>query len=254
MPLTIHPLVTAELAAEAGRLTYLRNYGRQLWIPSPFFVILGGREPILVDTSGSAEVMGALRSEPVRPVMDFDAALAKVGLTPRDVRTVVHTHLMYDHCANSNLLPGARFIVQQAELDFALNPHPMMAGAYQRHLFENLNFETIQGDVDLAPGVRLLFTPGHTPGTQSVAVETGAGLAVITGFCCLAESFSPQSSPAWKGAATPLVIPSGIHTDMVQAYDSMMRVKEMADIIIPFHEPSIAAKACIPEPMEAGRS
>ncbi len=248
MPLTIHPLVTAELAAEAGRLTYLRNYGQEIWIPSPFFVILGGEEPILVDTSGSAEVMGALRSEPVKPVREFTEALNTLGLSAADIKTVVHTHLMYDHCANSHLLPKARFVVQQAELDFAFSPHPMLAGAYQKHLFENLNFEPVKGDVDLAPGIRLLFTPGHTPGIQSVAVSTAKGVAVITGFCCLMESFTAVESPAWKSTVSPLVIPPGIHTDMLQAYASMMRVKELADIIIPFHERSTAEMDCIPAP------
>ena len=250
MPLTIHPLVTAELAAETGRLTYLRNYGQEMWIPSPFFVILGGEEPILVDTSGSAEVMAPLRSEPVRPVMGFEEALAKVGLTPKDIKTVVHTHLMYDHCANSLNLPRAKFVVQKAELEFALAPHPIMAGAYQRHFFQDLNFETVEGDCELMPGISLLFTPGHTPGIQSVAVETAAGLAVITGFCCLAESFEPRTGSAWKTASEPEVIPPGLHIDMAQAYESMLRVKRLAKIIIPFHDPGMTAMACIPEKEE----
>ncbi len=247
MSLVIYPLVTARLAVEAGRLTFLRNYGQQIWLPAPFYVILGGSEPVLVDTSGSAEVMSDLRTEPVEHVMDFEDALAKLNLKPKDVGLVVHTHLMYDHCANSHRLPRARFVVQKAELEFAFKPHPMFAGVYQRHLFEHLNFEVIEGDQDLIPGVRLLFTPGHTPGIQSVAVETQAGLAIITGFCCLAENFEPQLSPAWKTTEVPEVVPPGIHTDMLQAYDSMVRVKHMADIIIPFHDPEMTAKDSIPD-------
>lgn len=246
MPLTIHPLVTTELAAEAGRLTYLRNYGREMWIPSPFYVILGGDDPLLVDTSCNADEMGAFRSEPVRKVMDFEDALDRVGLRPEDVGLVIQTHLMYDHCANSQRLPNAEFLVQRAELDFAFDPHPMLAGAYQRTLFENLPFRVVEGDHDLAPGVRLLFTPGHTPGIQSVAVDTEAGLAIITGFCCLGESFSPAESPAWKTATMPEVVPPGIHTDMIQAYNSMVRVKREADIVIPFHDPDLTAMPRIP--------
>ena len=54
MSLVIHPLVTARLAVEAGRMTFLRNYGKQIWVPSPFYAVMGGGEPVLVDTSGSA--------------------------------------------------------------------------------------------------------------------------------------------------------------------------------------------------------
>lgn len=250
MSLWIQPLITARLSADAGRLTFLRNYGKLIWIPSPFYVVKGGTEPILVDTSGPASLMATLRTEPVEPVMEFGEALGLAGLSPDDIRVVVHTHLMYDHCANSRLLPRARFIVQKRELEFAYDPHPMFAGVYQRQLFEDLPFEIVDGDQDLAPGIRLLFTPGHTPGNQSVAVSTSRGLAVITGFCCLSENFYPESSPAWRTDQVPQVIPPGIHTDMLQAYESMVRVKKMADILVPFHDPVMTARKRIPEETE----
>ena len=138
-------------------------------------------------------------------------------------------------------------MVQKKELEFAFDPHPMMTGAYQRELFEGLNFDVIEGDRELIPGVRILFTPGHTPGTQSVAVETAAGLAVVTGFCCVAENFEPKEAGVWKTDRAAEVIPPGIHTDMVQSYQSALKVKEMADIIIPIHDPGLEERDCIPE-------
>lgn len=247
MSFIIHPLVTARLTVEAGRLTYLRNYGTKIWVPCPFYLITGGPTPILVDTSGSAQVMSGLRIEPVEPVLDFEEALGQMGLNLEEITMVVHTHLMYDHCANSKLLPKARFVVQKKELAFALDPHPMFAGAYQRHLFEGLPFEVVDGDHELMLGIKLLFTPGHSPGGQSVAVSTSAGVAIITGFCCTQENFVPQKNQAWVTNRVPEVIPPGIHTDMLQAYESTMRVKSLADIIIPFHDPVMANKKRIPE-------
>lgn len=247
MSFIIHPLVTARLTVEAGRLTYLRNYGTKIWVPCPFYLITGGPTPILVDTSGSAQVMSGLRIEPVEPVLDFEEALGQMGLNLEEITMVVHTHLMYDHCANSKLLPKARFVVQKKELAFALDPHPMFAGAYQRYLFEGLPFEVVDGDHELMPGIKLLFTPGHSPGGQSVAVSTSAGVAIITGFCCTQENFVPQKNQAWVTNRVPEVIPPGIHTDMLQAYESTMRVKSLADIIIPFHDPVMANKKRIPE-------
>lgn len=247
MSLTIHPLNMTRIVVETGRMRYLRDYGNAMWVACPFFAVLGGAEPVLVDTSGTAEEMSGLRLEPVEQFMTFEESLARVDLKPGDIGCVVQTHLMYDHCANSRQLPNARFVVQKKELDFARNPHPMFAGAYQRYLFEGLNFEIVEGDHDLMPGIRLLFTPGHSPGIQSVAVETDAGTAIITGFCCTAENFEPQVNQAWKTTVVPEVIPPGFHTDMVQAYDSMIRVRDMADIVIPFHDPKTAEKDKIPE-------
>ncbi len=130
----IHPLVPSEMVIELGRMTYLRNYGKAPWLPCPFFIVKGGEETFMVDTSGSAKVMSKLRVEPVRDLMSLDEALARVDLMPEDISLVVLTHLMYDHCANAKLLPHARFVVQKKELEYAQSPYPLFAGAYQSNL------------------------------------------------------------------------------------------------------------------------
>jgi hypothetical protein len=42
------------------------------------------------------------------------------------------------------------------------------------------------------------------------------------------------------------VIPSAIHTNLSEAYSSVIRIKEEADIIIPLHDPEFLAKSRIP--------
>jgi N-acyl homoserine lactone hydrolase len=56
---------------------------------------------------------------------------------------------------------------------------------------------------------------------------------VITGFCCINENFVEGVWP---------VTPPGIHANAAQAYDSMLKVKEVADIIIPLHESTFAER------------
>jgi hypothetical protein len=65
--------------------------------------------------------------------------------------------------------------------------------------FVNLNLELLEGDGNILDGINVVFTPGHTPGGQSVAVDTPEGLAVITGFCCSLEKFSPTGRSRPKG-------------------------------------------------------
>jgi glyoxylase-like metal-dependent hydrolase (beta-lactamase superfamily II) len=81
-----------------------------------------------------------------------------------------------------------------------------------------------------------MLTPGHSPGGQSVLVDTSAGKALITGFCCNAENF-----PKGGGVICP-----GVHLDAVQAYESARRAREAADILIPLHDLSVGAKKTIP--------
>jgi len=243
----IIPLIPSEMVIDMGRMTYLRGHGKALWLPCPFFIVKGERVTFMVDPSGSGEVMSKMRVEPVRDILSFQEALASVGLKAEDISLVVLTHLMYDHCANAKLLPHARFVVQKKELEYARNPHPLFAGAYPPRLFEGLNFQVIEGDYPLMEGIDLLLSPGHSPGCQSVAIKTYAGLAVITGFCCVMDNFHPESGSAWVSEKVPEVIPPGIHLDMREAYASAKRVKDIADIIIPMHDPSLKTNSQIPD-------
>jgi glyoxylase-like metal-dependent hydrolase (beta-lactamase superfamily II) len=96
----------------------------------------------------------------------------------------------------------------------------------------------VKGDTEIASGIRVIFTPGHTLGGQSVAVETAKGTAIIPGFCCTRETFEvpPETQkmfPAW------FVHTPGIHTDALAAFDSALKVKWMADIIVANHDPEL---------------
>ena len=94
----------------------------------------------------------------------------------------------------------------------------------------------MEGDAEIVPGIRVVLTPGHTPGGQSVAVQTDEGTAVITGFCCNGNNF-PTVGPA----VTP-----GVHINAIEAYESAQRVKDMADILIPIHDIAVGRKGRIP--------
>jgi glyoxylase-like metal-dependent hydrolase (beta-lactamase superfamily II) len=138
--------------------------------------------------------------------------------------------------------------VQKNELEFALNPHPIFEILYPRDIIKNLAFEVIDGEQTILPGIAVMPVPGHTPGGQAVIVDTAEGKAVISGFCSIAENFYPPEDV--KETMTPFasypVIAPGIHTDLFQAYESVLRVKQIADIIIPMHDPDMAERDHIP--------
>jgi hypothetical protein len=96
--------------------------------------------------------------------------------------------------------------VQEAEWAFADAPHPLRAQYYPKEIYEGWRWNLIRGDYELFPGLRILQTPGHTPGTQSVSVQTDEGLAVIPGMCSIYQTFQdsakvlPEGQPfgAWQ--------------------------------------------------------
>lgn len=233
---TIHPMAVGANETDQGIMTYLRGYGKRIWIPIYSFLIKGGDRNILVDTGLEQFVVPEhVGREYGLEIMEFEQALQSHGLSPEDIDTVIHTHLHNDHCENDCKCVNARIVVQKAEYDFFLDPHPL-DHRYYPDLLDGLDVQLVEGDVTLADGIDLVFSPGHTPGGQSVAVRTTGGWAVITGFCCNASNF-PETGPA---------VAPGVHTDALAAYDSANRIRQRADILIPLHDLSIGRRKSIP--------
>ncbi len=233
MPLTVHPLDLGTLNVDKSGLTLRSGLGTRVDAPCLGYLILGGASPILVDSGPCADPhWGTQHHNPFRrsPEQSLEAALALYGLTPDDIPRVIITHLHWDHCYGNASLPKARFIVQRRELAYAIAPLPCDAPIYesQLHPIHFLNslarFDIVDGDCDIAPGVRCILLPGHTPGLQGVLVSTESGRVMLASdHCPLYENF--QS-----------LIPTGIIHSLEAWYESTARIKELADRILPGHD------------------
>ncbi len=108
-------------------------------------------------------------------------ALRKHDVDPSDVRWVINSHLHFDHCGQNAVFPQAPFYVQRVEYErrhrYADTPAEWLD-------FAGARFELLDGEREIVPGVRAITTPGHTPGHQSVEVDTSAGPALLTGDAC----------------------------------------------------------------------
>ena len=105
-------------------------------------------------------------------------ALAEHDLSPADVKIVVNSHLHFDHCGQNAVFMHAPFYIQRSELDRARREGSDVAKWFD---FAGARYELLDGDAEVADGVRAVATPGHTVGHQSVFVDTGDGSAVMIG-------------------------------------------------------------------------
>ena len=211
-------------------------------MPMDYFVwlIRDGQRNILVDTGFNARQAKERGRTLLRcPI----GALSLLGLAPEDIEDVVLTHLHYDHAGNIDLLPNARFHVQEDELDYACGKH-MCHGLF-RHAYdvedvvslvrrvyaERVHFH--QGRVDLAPGIELIKIGGHTKGLQSLCVHTARGWVVL----------ASDASHFYENMERPSPFPIVFHVgDMVAGYATLRAAAASPEHIIPGHDPLVRVR------------
>src|ERR1700722_7448921 len=106
-------------------------------------------------------------------------ALEEAGVASSDIAAVVVSHLHFDHCGQLGVLTAPVY-VQAAEFEAAHTPGytvPEWATISEHRL------RLVHGDHELADGLWLLSTPGHSPGHQSVVVEAARERVVIAAQC-----------------------------------------------------------------------
>ncbi|MBN1886194.1 MAG: MBL fold metallo-hydrolase [Candidatus Krumholzibacteriota bacterium] len=120
--------------------------------------------------------------------------LAGEGIDPDAVTHAVMTHLHFDHAGGFTwrngdgrlqlAFPNATHFVQQSQWEAALDPNEKDRASFFPEDFlpieEAGRLEMLDGEKEIAPGVRVIPTSGHTPGHQTVLLE-GNGEALLYG-------------------------------------------------------------------------
>jgi glyoxylase-like metal-dependent hydrolase (beta-lactamase superfamily II) len=233
---------------DKGMMTYQHGYGTPYTIPIYTWYIEGGDKKILVDTGEMHPIISEEREKAIGgKIYTFEEGLAKYGLTPEDIDIIIHTHLHNDHCENDYKCVNARIYVHEKELEHIHNPHPLdfrYLEDYIEDVEDNGQLVVVDRDTEVAPGITMIHTPAHTAGGMSVKIETDKGSVLICGFCTILENLNP---PMEIKAMEMEVIPPGTHTDAQEAYDILLRAKDMADFVLPLHEPKWASMETVPE-------
>lgn len=193
---TIYPLALSKPIEEPAAAFYYKRYkGEPVFFAYGCFCLKNNEteELVMIDTGLASQEDIEKYNYPFRKMEGapkLGDLMASKGLDPLKVKYVFFTHLHQDHCFNLELFPNATMYVQKKELMHAVSPNPIEYKSYQKFNLPGLpawarawgQIQTIEGDVDdLVDGLEVLFTPGHTPGSQSVVVDTKEGKYVCCG-------------------------------------------------------------------------
>jgi N-acyl homoserine lactone hydrolase len=250
MAVQIYPMNTGFIRLDKGvYITGGQGYGEEVEVPTWAFYVTDGKEKILVDTGMShTEEANIHHPGSYQPEgFTIDARLKELGVHPKEIDTVIFTHLHWDHCANINLFENARYYVHKKELEFALDPHILYYKSYSSRkigltpLFENTRFETVEGEYEYNDYLTIFPTPGHCPGHQSVAVKTSNGLHVIAGDAVFAdENMLPDTH-----RNLPFT-PMGRFVNIFELYDSMEQIIGRADHVLTTHGNKVGDQSVYP--------
>jgi N-acyl homoserine lactone hydrolase len=108
----------------------------------------------------------------------LEAELARREHRVDEVRAIVNSHLHFDHCGNNAMFPGVPIYVHTTERKAALQPGYTVPEWVS---FPGAEYREITTETTIAEHVKVISTPGHTIGHQSVVVETNAGPVVLAG-------------------------------------------------------------------------
>ena len=172
------------------------------------------------------------------PDQTIPGALKLLGLTPADVDVVFNSHFHFDHVGGNKFFPHASKICHKAEIAQAANPQPFEVLGYSDLAFSseaaaargkadqltmgqtdaNTRYDVVEGDVDLARGVKLIFTPGHAIGNYSLLVELGNRAPIL---------FTIDAAYTKKSLETSCQ--AGFHIDPVAGVASMAKLRRIAE-------------------------
>ncbi len=149
----------------------------------------------------------------------------------------------WDHVYYMEKFTKAQFIAHRKEYEFALDPIPLYYKSYEhpalglRRPFEGLKIDVVDGEEEIVEGVRVFPTPGHSPGHQSVEVDTKDG-----SYICAGDSLFILANLNPIPQIHYTITPPARFADIVACWKSIELQKNRAanpGLLLPCHEPGI---------------
>ena len=174
---TVHPFVTGDFLAPPDH----RLAGQRVLVVA--YLIRHPEALVLLDTGFPWDDMTTVNDADV-PLPTYPRsvanALAALGTSLEAVDLVINCHLHIDHAGgNHRLPPTTPILVQSVEhADALAETDPMVRDALA---LEALSYRPIDGEHEPLPGLRIVPSPGHTRGHQSLLVDTEEARVLLAG-------------------------------------------------------------------------
>ena len=150
-------------------------------------------EPILIQYEGKNYLIDTgvgfgklnekqLRNFGVSEQSTLFESLQDLGMTASDIDAVLMTHMHFDHAGGLTYwegdqlvptFPNATVYVTQTEWDEMRNPNIRSRNTYWKENWEPVQHlvKTYEGEIEVAPGVKMIHTGGHSEGHAVIRLE-----------------------------------------------------------------------------------
>jgi len=236
----IYPINTGWIKVDHGTYLFWKgNAGNDTAIPVICYLVDTRDHKIMVDTGLPDEARATKWHHDCnkRGCLDSPDAVRHLGFDPAAIDICLFTHLHWDHTHNMKDFTNARYICTAEELRWAHNPLPLYYRSYESPKlgieapFTGCDFEVVEGEAEIVPGVSVFPTPGHTPGHQCVSVETSAGKIVIAGDAIfLYENLEPNLDEQWRHWVPARFV------NVIDGWQSIEEIDKRADYVLPTHD------------------
>jgi N-acyl homoserine lactone hydrolase len=195
-------------------------------LPLISWYIEGSDKRILVDTGGGDPATMPTQVRPYKRDKDqtVENALKKIGVSCEEIDIVIVTHLHWDHVGGNDLFPQEKIIIQSEELR-SVSLFPVVEGTDTSDTSEKLGYTVISGDTEIAKGVKVILTSGHTYGLQGVLVEGETRFFIAS-----------DTLPLFNNIESKPPIGSEIYVDLKQYEASIKRITELSAFVLPGHD------------------
>jgi glyoxylase-like metal-dependent hydrolase (beta-lactamase superfamily II) len=188
-------------ALKAGGLT-------DAFVPVPFTILAvkSGNDLVLIDTGTGGQAGG-----PKAGVLA--QSMSAAGIDPQAVKTIVISHFHGDHIfglmakdTNAQTFPNAEIVVPKAEhtwwtqpVDSIPQPRRGLAQRVQATLPTWKNVKVVDGEADVAPGIRAIPAHGHTQGHTAHLISSGGQQLLSTADATNVQALFVKN-PTWQAA------------------------------------------------------